>query len=55
MNKPIQNPCLGCTRVADPENCELRRCNQWEKWFLHRWSQIHGFYLKWLQENGGEK
>ena len=55
MAIPIQDPCLHCKRVADPAECDVRRCSQWREWFLYRWDMIHGFYLKWLQEKGEEK
>ena len=53
MEVRLSDPCPSCTRVPDPEKCEVRRCKCWEAWFLHRWEQIHGFYLKYLEENGG--
>lgn len=37
------SPCLRCTRVADPRNCENKNCQLWRKWFLHRWAQIHNY------------
>ncbi len=37
------SPCLICTRVKDPENCENKHCKVWRAWFLRRWSLIHRF------------
>ncbi len=37
------SPCLTCTRVADPRNCENKNCQLWRKWFLGRWEQIHNY------------
>ena len=37
------SPCQYCTRVANPEGCENKRCNYWKKWFLRRWSLIHDY------------
>lgn len=34
------SPCLRCTRVPDPENCENKQCGQWKAWFLERWEQL---------------
>ena len=30
-------PCTGCTRVADPELCENKRCKVWQTWFMRSW------------------
>ena len=38
-----QNPCLGCTRVHNPNGCENKLCKEWKAWFLRRWSYIHGY------------
>ena len=37
------SPCLSCSRVKCPENCENKRCNYWRAWFLRRWSLIHSY------------
>lgn len=37
------SPCLTCTRVADPRNCENKNCQLWQRWFLQRWEQIHNY------------
>lgn len=37
------SPCLICTRVADPDNCENKNCRVWQKWFLARWDYIRGY------------
>ena len=37
------SPCVGCTRVADPENCENKSCNLWRSWFLTRWALLHSY------------
>lgn len=34
------SPCLTCTRVKDPQNCENKNCNVWRNWFLMRWEQL---------------
>ena len=39
-------PCLSCTRVKDPDNCESKCCPDWKAWFMNRWNMIHGYYLK---------
>lgn len=37
------SPCLACTRVPDPRNCENKQCKRWQKWFLGRWALIHAY------------
>lgn len=48
-----EKPCLTCTRVKDPANCENKSCQAWLEWFLHRWNMIHGYYQKYTK--GGTK
>ena len=31
------SPCLTCTRVKDPKNCENKTCKPWQAWFLAWW------------------
>lgn len=33
------SPCLRCTRVRDPRNCENKNCQVWRAWFLKSWEQ----------------
>ena len=49
-----QNPCTTCSRVKCPADCENKQCQTWRRWFLHRWSQIHGFYEKYGKEKPHE-
>ena len=37
------SPCLHCTRVQDPQNCENKNCRSWQQWFIKRWDQIRAF------------
>ena len=36
----MKKPCLTCTRVKDPENCENKKCNEWRRWFICRWDRM---------------
>ena len=36
-----QSPCLSCTRVQNPSNCENKQCRPWQQWFFARWAEIH--------------
>ena len=40
------SPCLSCTRVANPLDCENKQCKLWQKWFLARWALIHAYPRK---------
>lgn len=35
-----KKPCLTCTKVEDPSDCEIKSCLEWRKWFLKKWAQI---------------
>jgi len=37
------SPCLVCTRVRDPQDCENKNCKAWQKWFLGRWAAIRAY------------
>ncbi len=39
MNNRI-SPCMTCTRVIDPQNCENKNCQVWQRWFLARWEAM---------------
>lgn len=34
------SPCLTCTRVPDPRECENKQCKLWQRWFVDRWEQL---------------
>ena len=36
----MNSPCLACTRVRDPENCENKLCKDWQGWFIDRWEAM---------------
>ncbi len=35
-----ESPCLSCTRVKDPCNCENKLCKDWQAWFINRWENM---------------
>ena len=39
-NEKYPSPCLRCTRVPDPRNCDNKRCQPWRQWFLDRWELL---------------
>lgn len=41
--KKKRSPCLGCTRVPDPENCTDKKCGIWRAWFVEQWDQLRQF------------
>lgn len=34
------SPCLSCTRVKDPRDCENKNCQLWQRWFIARWEAM---------------
>lgn len=34
------SPCLTCTRVRDPQDCENKLCKDWQAWFIDRWESM---------------
>lgn len=47
---PVVNPCLSCTLVQDPENCQNKNCTLWQQWFIHRWDQMRLCCRKEMEE-----
>ena len=43
MTDKDRSPCLSCTRVACPGDCENKACKEWKQWFLNRWDRIYRF------------
>lgn len=43
-NRP--SPCMGCTRVQDPRDCENKNCQLWQKWFIARWEDLRKGFLR---------
>ena len=41
-----ESPCLTCTRVRDPKNCENKTCRDWQAWFIDRWESMRDFVRK---------
>lgn len=33
----MRSPCETCTRVADPTQCENKKCGPWIRWFTGTW------------------
>ena len=36
----MNSPCVGCTRVKDPQTCENKLCKDWQTWFISRWEAM---------------
>lgn len=47
--KRTPSPCLGCRKVSDPRACEDKQCPDWQKWFLQRWSLIHSYHRRQME------
>ena len=39
----MKSPCLDCTRVKDPKNCENKNCKEWQAWFIDRWESMRTY------------
>ena len=53
-----QSPCLTCTMVENPKNCERKGCAAWQKWWLARWENMRSRYcaeIKRAKENEDDK
>lgn len=33
----MKSPCLKCTRVKNPRDCEEKNCKAWRSWFIETW------------------
>lgn len=40
MNERRVSPCLSCTRVANPRQCDDKDCQLWRRWFAGRWDAL---------------
>ena len=40
ISNNTESPCLACTRVRDPKNCENKLCREWQAWFIDRWEAM---------------
>ena len=36
----MKSPCLTCTRVKDPQNCENKVCKEWRGWYIEKWEAM---------------
>lgn len=34
------SPCMRCTRVKDPRQCENKNCTLWRQWFVEKWDAM---------------
>ena len=38
------SPCTYCCKVADPQNCDNKKCPAWQKWFMNRWEETRKLF-----------
>ena len=38
MEQWMEKPCIGCSRVENPDRCDNKDCGLWRKWFIRRWN-----------------
>lgn len=36
----MRKPCIYCTRVTDPENCDNKNCQLWQRWYIETWNAM---------------
>lgn len=34
------SPCMYCTSVPDPRQCENKDCGRWQSWFVGKWDAL---------------
>lgn len=34
------SPCMRCTRVPSPGDCENKGCRQWQQWYITKWENM---------------
>ena len=40
----MKNPCLNCTTVERPKDCDRKGCGAWQIWWLERWENLRKRY-----------
>jgi len=40
MTEKRISPCVHCTRVQNPGECENKSCSDWRQWFICRWDAM---------------
>lgn len=36
----MNSPCMRCTRVANPRDCDNKDCKVWRTWFVDKWNTM---------------
>ena len=36
----MKKPCITCTRVTDPDNCDNKDCMLWQRWYIETWNAM---------------
>lgn len=36
----MTSPCVRCTKVKDPRDCENKDCRLWQTWFIEKWNDM---------------
>lgn len=50
----MESPCLTCTRVKDPKNCENKSCKDWQAWYIGRWEAMRANLRTAMAQQKGE-
>ena len=49
------SPCLTCSRVRDPINCENKLCKDWQAWFIARWEEMRANVFAQVRQQKAEE
>lgn len=41
----MKKPCLTCTRVKNPIECDNKTCRTWQDWYIRSWNKLRSMYL----------
>ena len=47
----MNSPCLTCTRVRNPSNCENKLCKDWQAWFIDRWDAMRAYVRAQMEQS----
>lgn len=51
----MKNPCEGCKRQKDPDNCQnYRKCNDYRFWINWNWAMFRGYPKRMALKKGAK-
>ena len=46
----MKSPCLTCTKVEDPSQCENKMCGKWRLWFISEWEKMRTRFAGYIKK-----